>query len=261
MIKKNELKKIELGENQIQYRLVRSGTARKFRVRVGIDGIEVVQPAGRNDEEVETFLRKNHNWILNQTGRMEYIRSMRNSRALNNHEILFHGDPIPISVKNGYRGNGQNKVVLEDGGLTINYNLKSLTSPVRSLEYWLRKQAKLEIIELLQEISEKLGTYPKKVYIRGQKTKWGNCSASMNLSFNWRLIMAPDFVKRYLVVHEMVHLKIMEHSNKFWLMVQGLCPEMEKAKQWLRKNGHKMMVDLRAIIKATEKLTFFEEKI
>ena len=74
--------------------------------------------------------------------------------------------------------------------------------------------------------------------------KWGNCSPLKNLSFTWRLIMTPDFVLRYLVTHEAVHLAIPDHSQKFWLTVGSLCPESERARQWLCANGHSLPVDL-----------------
>ena len=59
----------------------------------------------------------------------------------------------------------------------------------------------------------------------GQRTKWGNCSPLQNLSFNWRLIMAPEAVLRYLVTHEAVHLAVPDHSQEFWLTVRSLCPK------------------------------------
>ncbi len=82
----------------------------------------------------------------------------------------------------------------------------------------------------------------------GQRTKWGNCSARRNLSFNWRLILAPDFVLRYLVTHEAVHLAVPDHSAKFWLTVQSLCRETEKAKQWLCAHQAQLQVDLGGIL-------------
>ena len=85
---------------------------------------------------------------------------------------------------------------------------------------------------------------PNRVYVMGQRTKWGNCSALGNLSFNWRLIMAPDYVLRYIVTHEMVHLAIPDHSQRFWLTVQSLCPNADRARQWLVANGHRLTVDL-----------------
>ena len=78
----------------------------------------------------------------------------------------------------------------------------------------------------------------------GRRTKWGNCSRLHNLSFNWRLIMAPDFVFRYLITHEVVHLEIPDHSKRFWLTVQSLRPDMEKALQWLVVNSERLMVDM-----------------
>ncbi|MSQ26357.1 MAG: M48 family peptidase [Dehalococcoidia bacterium] len=74
--------------------------------------------------------------------------------------------------------------------------------------------------------------------------EWGNCSAHRNLSFNWRLILAPDFVLRYMVTHEAVHLAVPDHSAKFWLTVHSLCPETERAKQWLSANGQHLLEPL-----------------
>jgi predicted metal-dependent hydrolase len=74
-----------------------------------------------------------------------------------------------------------------------------------------------------------------------QRTKWGNCSRRGNLSFSWRLIMAPDDVLRYMVTHEMVHLAIPDHSQRFWLTVQSLCPDSERARQWLVANAERLM--------------------
>lgn len=82
----------------------------------------------------------------------------------------------------------------------------------------------------------------------GQRTKWGNCPAGRNLSFNWRLIVAPDFVLRYLVTHEAVHLVVPDHSAKFWLTVQSLCPEAERAKQWICRHEAQLATDLRRAV-------------
>jgi len=119
---------------------------------------------------------------------------------------------------------------------------------VRSLERWLRAQARTEIEQHLHAITSRLGRQPQRVYVMEQRTKWGNCSARRNLSFNWRLILAPDFVLRYLVTHEAVHLAVPDHSAKFWLTVQSLCPETERAKQWLSANHARLTVDLERVV-------------
>jgi predicted metal-dependent hydrolase len=133
--------------------------------------------------------------------------------------------------------------VFEQGCLVIMRGRRSRTPPAKSLEYWLRKQARAEIERHLDAVTRRLKQYPCKVYIMGQRTKWGNCSGLHNLSFNWRLIMAPDFVMRYLVTHEAVHLAVPDHSRQFWLTVQSLCPDMERARQWLSANSHQLFLD------------------
>ena len=71
-----------------------------------------------------------------------------------------------------------------------------------------------------------------------------NCSRLRDLSFSWRIIMAPDSVLRYLVTHEVVHLAVPDHSQRFWLTVQSICPDAERGRQWLAANGARLMVDL-----------------
>lgn len=138
---------------------------------------------------------------------------------------------------------GANRVTFEQGCIVIVRSHASQTPSAKSLESWLRKQARLEIERQVEALSSRLKRSPNKVYVMGQRTKWGNCSALQNLSFNWRLIMAPDFVLRYLVTHETAHLAVPDHSKKFWLTVQSLCPETERAKQWLASKGHQLLSD------------------
>ncbi len=242
-MKQATVKTIELGGQTIDYRLVRSKSARKMRVRVGIDGIEVVQPPERGLQELETFLKDNQDWVFNELDRVEHFRSIRKPFPRNKGEILFRGVPTPVHVEDIARRKSTNKVIFENGTFTIVRGIKSHTLPAKTLENWLRKQARREIHRHLKILTEKLDKHPHKVYVMGQRTKWGNCSSLQNLSFNWRLIMAPDFVIRYLITHEVVHLKVPDHSKRFWLTVQSLCPEAERAKQWLCTNSDKLMID------------------
>jgi predicted metal-dependent hydrolase len=81
---------------------------------------------------------------------------------------------------------------------------------------------------------------PGRLYVMGQRTKWGNCSRLGNLSFNWRLVMTPPEVIDYIVVHELAHLIEPSHSQRFWLVVQSHCPQFERHKAWLRDNQERL---------------------
>lgn len=237
---------IHLAGRRVEYRVVLSKTARKLRVRVGPGGVEVVQPAGREDGEIEAFVRANGEWVVRQLDRVERLRRVRKPERISGGEIVFRGVPTAVRLETHPHRRGPNQVAHEAGQLIIVLG-SSPTPPHKSLENWLRRQARAEIQSYLAEATRRLKCHPGKVYIMGQRTKWGNCSPTQNLSFNWRLILAPPFVLRYLVTHEAVHLAVPDHSALFWLTVQSLCPETERARQWLAANGHRLQIELATV--------------
>jgi predicted metal-dependent hydrolase len=241
------IKSVELSEHKLEYRLVVSKSARHLRVRVGLNGIEVIQPQSGECKDVTAFLRENEKWLTDQLRRIERFRKIRRPQQKKENEILYRGEKTPVRVMEVVHWRGANQVSFEKGCIEIVKGHKSPTPPKKSLENWLRKQARIEIERQLECVTRKLKLSPNKVYLMGQRTKWGNCSGKQNLSFNWRLIMAPEYVMKYLVIHEAVHLAVLDHSKKFWLAVKSLCPEMEKAKRWLCVHGNNLRNELDSI--------------
>jgi hypothetical protein len=96
----------------------------------------------------------------------------------------------------------------------------------------------MQAAKLMKQQADKIGaqlglTY-KRLIIRGQKTRWGSCSQMGNLSFNWKLIMAPEPVIEYVVIHELAHLKEMNHAKSFWQLVARHCPRWRQHRKWLK---------------------------
>lgn len=238
------LSSIHLAGRQVDYRLIHSKAAQRLRVRVGPAGVEVVQPVARPASEVEAFLRANDAWIISQLERVERLHPIRRPSLNEGGEILYRGTLTAVQVIDHAHRQGPAKIVFEQDGLQIIRNCASHTPPAKSLKNWLRKQARIAIERQVAVVAGQLQRAPRNIYIKDQRTRWGSCSSRQNLSFNWRLIMAPEFVLRYLVTHEVVHLAIPDHSKKFWLTVQSLCPETEHAKQWLCANGARLHRDL-----------------
>jgi len=112
------------------------------------------------------------------------------------------------------------------------------------LERWYKIQAAALILEKLDRWSAKLGVNHHKVTIRGQRSRWGSCSRKGNLSFNWKLMMAPEAVIDYVVIHELAHLKQMNHSKKFWQLVAEHCPEWHDCKKWLQNHESELATGL-----------------
>lgn len=243
-IRASTLQRLLLGGQEVECRLIRSKSAKKLRIKVKPDGVEVVVPEGRDAQEGFTFVSENQAWVMKQLERARQLRAVRRPDKRMRGEVLLRGEPVPVNVVRSDRWQAPNKVVLEDGAISITCGPDARTPVPRSLENWLRKKARESIEKHLAVVGKRVRRTPNRVYIMGQRTKWGNCSALGNLSFNWRLIMAPDYVLRYIVTHEMVHLAIPDHSQRFWLTVQSICPNADRARQWLVANGHRLTVDL-----------------
>jgi predicted metal-dependent hydrolase len=89
----------------------------------------------------------------------------------------------------------------------------------------------------LYELADRHGLVVTAVSVRSQKTRWGSCGRNGHISLNWRLMLMPEWVRDYVLVHELMHLRRLDHSRKFWRLVEAACPEYRKARQWLRAHG------------------------
>ena len=241
-------RRIVLRGNSVDYDVVASKDARQSRLRVGPGGVEVIQPVGVGEEEASTFLRRNESWVLAQLERVSSLRALRQPVRRQPGEILYRGESTPVRVEIAETKARGNLVRWSEGEIIVRRGLETRTSAARGLENWLRRQARSAIADCLPALTVRVRRRPGRVYVMDQRTKWGNCSSRGNLSFNWRLVLAPDFVLRYLVTHEVVHLAVPDHSAKFWLTVQSLCPEMERAKQWLSRHHAQLTVNLASVV-------------
>lgn len=101
----------------------------------------------------------------------------------------------------------------------------------------LKNEARKEFTMLCDEYCRIMGLSYNKIAIRTQKSRWGSCSRDKNLNFNALLMLAPEGARRYVVVHELCHLREMNHSTRFWALVEQYCPNWKKERRWLKQNG------------------------
>ncbi len=107
----------------------------------------------------------------------------------------------------------------------------------RRLHDWLRREARKEFSDQADEFCKALGVTRRRISVRDTKTRWGSCSSTGTISFSWRLILAPRFVYRYVIAHEVSHLRHMDHSASFWQTVDTLISDRIEAEDWLKLNG------------------------
>lgn len=108
-------------------------------------------------------------------------------------------------------------------------------------EYKYREEARRRCSVKATEYAKNLGVAYNQIRIKDQHTRWGSCSTKHNLNFNWRLVLMPEYILDYVVAHEVAHLIEMNHSAKFWKVVETLYPDWQEARAWLKSNGQKYM--------------------
>jgi len=93
-----------------------------------------------------------------------------------------------------------------------------------------------------EELAQQMRVQPYGITVKNYKSKWGSCTANNKISYNWRIIMAPDHIIDYLIVHELSHIIEPNHSKNFWYQVENYCKDFQKKRKWLRENGHKLVL-------------------
>jgi predicted metal-dependent hydrolase len=181
---------------------------------------------------IDAFVRSHQTWIVEQQSQKRAQKKIQR-RYVDGEIFLFLGDELQLK-----RDNGKN-VRLRDKVLLLG---KEVKDPGYQVEKWYRAQARIYLTNLCESLAKEYGDEFAAVRITGAKTRWGSCSSKKNLSFSWRLMMAPEEVVRYVVIHELTHLRHMDHSKAFWECVQLRCPNYIRSKKWLNDNAERLMV-------------------
>ncbi len=233
-------KSVELGGRRIDFFIRSSPGARRARIRVGPYGVEVILPSGVDQAKAEGYLRQHSSWVLDQLAffrRLGAIRARPSTRPKGS--ILLRGKPTRVQIA---RENSDRKfgiVEQNDSGMRIRVP-SAAVDPGRVLQAWLRRQARKDIEARLEARGRQMHRRPGRLFIMDQRTRWGGCSRRGNVSFSWRLVMAPPDVLDYVVVHELAHLVERNHSKRFWLIVRSYCSEYGRHKAWLRQNAERL---------------------
>ncbi len=104
----------------------------------------------------------------------------------------------------------------------------------------LRREAKRDLPRQLLELADRHGITVTRVSVRNQRARWGSCSHAGSITLNWRLVLVPDWVREYVMLHELMHRLELNHSRRFWRLVSNACPRASEAREWLRVEGGRL---------------------
>jgi predicted metal-dependent hydrolase len=217
-----------LGNGQIPVALIHNKRARRYVLRLRPDGsARVTIPRGGSITEARKFAERNAAWLERAQQRLS-TRSARPKEWLIGTAIHFAGELVAIKP-------GENGRILF-GTETI--KVKESDSDLRrAIERYLWKMAANEFPPRVIEQAAVHQLNVRRVTVRNQKSRWGSCSPRGTISLNWRLIQTPQFVRDYVILHELMHLREMNHSVRFWREVESVCPDYKAAESWLKQNS------------------------
>lgn len=227
---------LQFGTFQIPYLIEKS--ARSQRVRILADqkkGIVVVLPESAHERDAHKFVELQSDWVFRHWRRHERLKQMHGDHLLplgERPEVWYLGKTYRIQVEQ-YKGRPS---VHFDGEKVVIQCFDNKDAD-RLLNRWYTQQARAVIATSLLQYTEKMKVKYQDFVLKDQKTRWGSCSSLGNLYFNWRLIKAPKEVLDYVVVHELAHIKEMNHSDRFWRIVVEYSKDYKKHTKWLKDNA------------------------
>jgi predicted metal-dependent hydrolase len=223
-------------------RLRRHRQARRYTLRIHAVDREVVltMPPRGSVKQAKEFAQKHGGWIAARLRRLPDIVP------------FIHGTVLPvrgIEHRIDHRRTERGTVWLErHAGAHLLCVAGGAPHLPRRVRDFLKREAKRDLEMASRTAALALGVDIKRVSVRDQSSRWGSCSSTGVLSYSWRLILAPSFVLTYLAAHEVAHLIEMNHSRRFWRLVERICPDMDRAKAWLDVHGadlHRYGIDSR----------------
>ncbi|MGH9592312.1 MAG: M48 family metallopeptidase, partial [Bryobacteraceae bacterium] len=216
---------VRLERQGLKLKIVRHPRARRYLLRLAPDGVaRLIIPRRGSRAEALRFLEQNEAWLLKR------FRHWQSARRLWIHgtAFLFRGEPVTLEVTadaSNVKLRFADQVL--DASSQPDYRLAVLGH--------LRRIAERELPRRVRELAQEHGITLRGVTVRNQKTRWGSCSARGTISLNWRIIQAPVRVRDYLIIHELMHRKEMNHSPRYWKRVAAAFPDYREAEAWLKR--------------------------
>ena len=227
---KPEPSTIEIEGRSMSVAFKRNARCKRMVLRLSADGASVVitLPPRASLATALRFAETSKPWISRTLrGRLPRVQFQHA------HTIMFQGAPKTIVETGGKRG----LILLTDTEIHVPGDAAHVP---RRLADWLKLQAKVELTKTSQLYAGLMQAKFNRLTLRDQTTRWGSCSATGDLSYSWRLILAPSFVLDYVAAHEVAHLSEMNHGPRFWRLVITHCKHAREARNWLRLHGREL---------------------
>ena len=226
-------------ENNIAINVHRTDRLKTVSIEVSKGRVKISVPKNLEQLKIDKILKSKSKWIKKKLFLQSKITSFRNKEYVSGEDFLYLGRHYRLKVIMGQKYNTEFK----DSYLKVTVKNKSNTQKIKRLiKKWYLEKAQLHLNKMTLDLSKELGVNFHSAKVRNYNSRWGSCSSTGKIFYNWRLIMAPVKIINYVVLHELVHLKEHNHSKRFWKLLKSYYSDLDYAKQWLVYNGHTLKI-------------------
>ena len=221
---------LRVGDRLVPVEYVRHDRARRYVLRLRPDGTaRVTVPRRGSLRDARVFAQSQTGWLARQLAR-RVAQPPPDRRWMAGTTILFRGVKVVLLVE---LDGGRARVRLADQVVEAPATATDLRAAV---EAHLRRLAVATLPPRVFELAARHQLPVRRVSVRDQRSRWGSCSRKGTVSLNWRLVQMPDDIRDYVIWHELMHLREMNHSPRYWREVAAICPEFQTARRWLREH-------------------------
>lgn len=224
---------IEVDGRNIEIIYQRNEQARRYRLYLDRHGKpRVTIPRRGSRREAESFFQKHKAWLSDRLRRFA-TQPTRPERWNDGSQLFFRGELTTLALTEEM---GHWTLRLGSEKIPTPLSQKDLSTDLRKMvEAHLKSIARTELPARVLALAAQHSSPVRRITIRNQATRWGSCSRRGTISLNWRLVQTPIAVRDYIILHELMHFREMNHSPRFWACVAEVCPEFQKSELWLRK--------------------------
>ena len=221
--------------------IVRSSRRKTAAIKIKKGKVFVIVPECLTMAAIESLVDKKHRWIKEKLAIQNEIMDIKPKEFISGESFSYLGKNHPLKIESGLYP----VIKLHQDELVVSVRDKTVdnSQAIKQLLFkWYKQQAESELRDKTERYSSIIGVNPSSVTIKSFKSRWGSCSIAGGIQYNWKIIIAPDRIVNYVVIHELCHILHHNHSPAFWKAVEKYCHDYRDCSVWLKINGGRLEI-------------------
>lgn len=225
--------------NGFEVTILRTNRTKSVSIKVKDGFVSITTPKQAALTDIESVINKKSNWIKKQLLRQNDAKKFLKKNYNEGEKLFYRGKQITLCFQN----NQEEIAIIKGEQLLLSATIERSSENIKAvISDHFKKLAEQELIEKTERYAERIGVTYSEIRVKSYKSRWGSCSTQGLISYNWKIIISPEPVIDYIIIHELCHLIEHNHSPRFWALVERFAPDYKQHRNWLRENGLLLVV-------------------